>query len=184
MRDVPAGIVLAAGEGRRYGMPKALVRDEAGPWCARAVETLVAGGCGDVVVVLGALAEAALHLVPPPGRVVVARDWARGPHASLSAGLAAVDAPAAVVTLVDLPGLTPASVARVAEGAGEESLARATYDGRPGHPVVIGRRHWSAFTGTERPGDVLTRLGVTDVDCTDLGGGDDVDAPQGLRRIT
>jgi nicotine blue oxidoreductase len=46
------GIVLAAGAGTRYGMPKVLA-DEGG-WLRRAVAALVDGGCDDGVVVLGA----------------------------------------------------------------------------------------------------------------------------------
>lgn len=177
MPDRAVGIVLAAGEGRRYGMPKALARSADGTsWCARAVDTLVAGGCGDVVVVLGATGEAAVHLVPPRAEVVFARDWALGPSASLRVGLAsAAAAEVAVVTLVDLPDLEPAAVARVLAAADEGTVARATYDGHPGHPVVVGRRHWAAFDGPERPGEVITRLGAVAVDCTALGGGDDVD---------
>lgn len=50
-----AGLVLAAGAGSRYGMPKALVRDEAGrSWLQRAVAVLAAAGCSPVIVVLGA----------------------------------------------------------------------------------------------------------------------------------
>lgn len=184
MPDHPTGVVLAAGEGRRYGMPKALVRgDDGRSWGERAVEALVEGGCGDVVVVLGALAEAALHLVPAGAGVVVARDWAAGPQASLAAGLAAVTSPVAVVTLVDLPRLRPEAVARVASGADEATVARAAYAGAPGHPVVVGRRHFAAFAGTRRPGSVLERLRALEVDCSDLGGGEDVDVPQGLRVI-
>ncbi|GAA3531507.1 molybdopterin-guanine dinucleotide biosynthesis protein MobA [Aeromicrobium flavum] len=176
MPDRVVGLVLAAGEGCRFGMPKALARSADGtPWCARAVDTLVAGGCEDVVVVLGAMGEAALHLVPPRAEVVLARDWAEGTAASLRAGLRATDASVALVTLVDLPGLVPEAVARVLARSGEATVARATYAGRPGHPVAIGRRHWDAFTGDRRPGEVLAGLGAVEVDCTALGGGDDVD---------
>jgi len=174
--DRSVGVVLAAGEGRRYGMPKALARASDGtPWCVRAADTLVAGGCDEVVVVLGALAEAALHLVPAHADVVLARDWADGPSASLRAGLAACAGEVAVVTLVDLPDLTPRSVTRLLSGADDTTVARATYGRRPGHPVVIGRRHWPAFTDGRRPGDVLAALGAVPIDCTPLGGGDDVD---------
>ncbi|MCL3836517.1 nucleotidyltransferase family protein [Aeromicrobium duanguangcaii] len=176
MPDRSVGIVLAAGEGRRYGMPKALARASDGrPWCTRAVDTLVEGGCDEVVVVLGAMAETALHLVPSHAEVVLARDWADGPSASLRAGLAATSAEVALVTLVDLPDLTPRSVVRLLAGADDSTVARATYGGRPGHPVVVGRRHWPALTDGRRPGDVLAALGATTVDCSALGGGDDID---------
>ncbi len=49
------GLVLAAGAGSRYGMPKALVHDAAGrSWLQSAVDVLVAAGCSPVIVVLGA----------------------------------------------------------------------------------------------------------------------------------
>ena len=44
------GVLLAAGAGRRYGKPKVLVEG----WLGIAVGALRAGGCADVVVVLGA----------------------------------------------------------------------------------------------------------------------------------
>ena len=48
------GLLLAAGAGRRMGMPKALVRDATGePWLVRGVRTLREGGCDAVTVVLG-----------------------------------------------------------------------------------------------------------------------------------
>ncbi|WIB37078.1 hypothetical protein DEJ15_15145 [Curtobacterium sp. MCJR17_043] len=62
-------------------MPKALVRDAGGrPWVTTAVDTLLAGGCDAVVVVLGASAREARPLVPdrPSVRTVVASAWAEG----------------------------------------------------------------------------------------------------------
>lgn len=52
-----AGLLLAAGGGRRYGMPKALVRQGEKLLVERAAETLRAGGCAPIVVVLGAAAD-------------------------------------------------------------------------------------------------------------------------------
>lgn len=181
-----AGLVLAAGAGRRFGGPKALVRDASGePWVARACAVLRDGGCGDVVVVLGAQAEAARRLVPAWATPVVADAWAHGLAASLRAGLTAVgatEAEAVVVTLVDLPDLRPDAVARVL-GAGPpapSALRRALYDGRPGHPVLLGPAHWAPVaaraTGDAGAGPYLREHGAQHVDCTDLGGGADVDA--------
>jgi CTP:molybdopterin cytidylyltransferase MocA len=52
-----AGVVLAAGGGRRMGMPKALVELDGDRWSAGAVDTLRDGGCDPVAVVVGARAD-------------------------------------------------------------------------------------------------------------------------------
>lgn len=154
-------------------MPKVLAAD--GNWLLRAVAALVGGGCDDVVVVLGA----AVVDVPAPARAVVAQDWASGASASLRAGLAAVpDADAAVIHLVDTPDVTAEVIGRVL--AADAELARATYRGRPGHPVVIARNHWPALLDSLR-GDEGARsfLAGRDelvlVECGDLATGEDRD---------
>jgi CTP:molybdopterin cytidylyltransferase MocA len=181
-----AGIVLAAGGGTRAGGPKALRRDTTGmPWLAHATAALREGGCATIIVVLGAEAEQARDLVPPGVAVVVAEDWADGLSASLRAGLAAAaahDATAALITLVDLPGLPAAAVARLlAEPLTSTTLRRALYAGRPGHPVVIGREHWGAVaasaTGDRGAGSYVKAQGAESIDCSDLWGGADVDTP-------
>ncbi|MEO7235035.1 MAG: NTP transferase domain-containing protein, partial [Lapillicoccus sp.] len=58
------GVVLAAGAGRRMGMPKALVHETDGTsWLVRAVGALTGSGCSPVVVVLGARADEARRLL-------------------------------------------------------------------------------------------------------------------------
>jgi CTP:molybdopterin cytidylyltransferase MocA len=167
------------------GMPKALVRDGDGTsWLQRSVAALVDGGCAAVTVVLGARADEARSLVPADVAVVVADDWADGMSASLRAGLAALadaDADAVVLTLVDLPDVTAAVVRRVvAAGVAPATLSRAAYDGRPGHPVVIGRDHWAgvaeAAAGDQGAKPYLAAHDVTLVECGDLATGRDVDA--------
>ena len=179
------GLLLAAGRGSRMGTPKALVVDDAGtPWLGRSAGVLAAGGCDGVTVVLGAAVDAAVPLLPPGTGHVVADDWAEGMSASLRAGLGSLpdDVDAVVVSLVDLPDVGPDVVARLlSAGAGTDALARATYDGRPGHPVVIGRDHWSGVLET-LAGDTGARAyleahGATTVECGDLATGRDVDSP-------
>jgi nicotine blue oxidoreductase len=178
-RDVVAGLLLAAGAGRRMGRPKALVGD----WLARGVDVLREGGCAAVTVVLGASAEQARALVPDGADVVVAEDWDEGMGASLRAGLAALgpDPDGALVSLVDLPDLSPAVVARLLrDGGGAGALRRASYDGRPGHPVLIGRDHWpgviASATGDKGARDYLATHEHGLVECGDLASGEDVDA--------
>jgi CTP:molybdopterin cytidylyltransferase MocA len=171
------GVLLAAGAGTRYGMPKVLVQQ--GDWLHIAIAALTGGGCDDVVVVLGA----AVVDVPPPARAVVAQDWAAGMSASLRTGLAAAgEAELVVVHLVDTPDVGADVVTRVLTAATDSAsgLARATYGGRPGHPVVIARRHWGALSATLQ-GDEGARSflkstpGVALVECGDLATGTDID---------
>ncbi len=181
------GLLLAAGSGSRMGTPKALVVGQDGaPWLSRSVASLLGGGCDGVTVVLGAAAEDAVTLVPPgPVTAVVARDWADGMSASLRAGLralAATDAAAALVTLVDLPDVGSDVVRRVVDlGIDPGVLARATYGGRPGHPVLLGRDHWAGVvetaTGDAGARDYLAQHTVFEVECGDLATGADVDRP-------
>jgi CTP:molybdopterin cytidylyltransferase MocA len=178
------GLLLAAGAGRRMGTPKALVRDDAGSWLVRGITTLHAGGCSAVTVVLGAEADRArLLLEGLEATVVVADDWAEGMGASLRAGLGSLSGSTdtgVVVSLVDLPDLVAEVVARVvAAGPGAAALARATYDGVPGHPVLLGRDHWpgviASAVGDEGARAYLASRDVTLVECGDLASGHDVD---------
>jgi CTP:molybdopterin cytidylyltransferase MocA len=167
------------------GMPKALVTDEHGSWLVRGVEVLQEGGCRRVTVVLGAeVTRAGALLTELEVAVTVAEDWAEGMGASLRAGLRSLDGSpddGVVVSLVDLPDLVPEVVVRViGAGSGPAALSRATYDGRPGHPVVLGRDHWAGVIdtaiGDQGARAYLTGRDVTLVECGDLASGRDVDS--------
>jgi CTP:molybdopterin cytidylyltransferase MocA len=192
MTEQVRGLLLAAGAGTRMGRPKALVTDADGTsWLARSVAALLRGGCDAVTVVLGAAADEAAALVPDGSvTTVVATDWAAGMGASLRVGLSSLatdPADVALVSLVDLPDVGPEVVRRVlaAGGDGPRALARAAYDGTPGHPVLIGREHWagvveSAAGDAGARGYLAARSDVRLVECGDLATGRDVDrAPQG-----
>lgn len=190
---MPAGgLLLAAGAGRRMGGPKALVELAGEPLVRRALRVLAEGGCAPSTVVLGAASERVRPLVPGGTEIVLAPDWAEGMGASLRAGLAALAArdpapEAVVVHLVDLPGVTPAAVARLVALAAPGALARAAYDGHPAHPVLLGRDHWTAVAIGAR-GDVGARGYLKDhpdlrlVECGDVARPDDVDTPEQLAR--
>jgi CTP:molybdopterin cytidylyltransferase MocA len=184
-----AGLLLAAGAGRRFGRPKALVELDGEPLLRRALRVLTAGGCAPVRVVLGAQAEDARALLEDPSIAVHAPDWSTGMGASLRAGLLAMaettDATAVLIHLVDLPRVDARVVARLRALASPEVVARASYDGIPGHPVLLGRRWWTEV-GRGAAGDrgardwLAGRKDLHLVDCSDLGNGDDVDTPADL----
>lgn len=185
------GLLLAAGAGRRMGTPKALLRDDDGtPFVVRAITTLRQGGCGEVMVVVGAAAEAVSALVVDQHvRVVAADDWDEGMGASLRAGLTAAldgDATCVLVTLVDLPDVGADVVRRMVERLDPDAwtLGRASYSGVPGHPVLLGRAHWEAIVagarGDRGARDYLAANPPTLVECGDLATGRDVDTREAL----
>jgi CTP:molybdopterin cytidylyltransferase MocA len=181
-----AALVLAAGEGRRFGGPKALVELDGERLVDRAVRVVREGGCDPVVVVAGAAV-----LDVPHALVVGNPQWATGMGSSLRMGLASLPdrATAAVIVLVDTPWLGPQAVRRLVQAyiAGAD-VAVATYAGERGHPVLFGRWHW-AGAAAAAVGDAGARAylashteDVVEIDCTGTGDPRDVDEPADLGR--
>ncbi len=136
------GLLLAAGGGRRMGnRPKALLPYRGRPMVEHALGVLRAGGCARVRVVLGAEAARVLATADlGDAEVVLNPDWETGMGSSLRAGLTGLTADAALIGLVDTPGVTPEAVARVLASGAE--LAAASYHGERGHPVLIAARYF------------------------------------------
>ena len=172
-----AGLVLAAGEGRRFGGPKAPAVVAGERLVDRAVRVLREGGCDPIYVVLGA------WLGDVPGALIVTNDaWAEGMGSSLRVGLEAVEgADRVIVTLVDLPGLTGEAVARLV--ASPDRLAQAGYAGVRGHPVVLGREHFPGVTASaagDRGARDYLRAHMSEValiEVGDVASGEDLDVP-------
>ena len=179
-----AGMVLAAGAGTRFGSPKALVEIDGERLVDRAVRVLREGGLLRTYVVTGSV-----ELEVPAAVVVPNPDWATGMGSSLRAGLAALDADVerVLVVLVDQVGLTPSAVSRVAAaGSGDAVLATATYAGRRGHPVLLGRAFWPEVVATSvgetgaREVLAVHASEVVAVECGDVATDADVDRPADL----
>ncbi|MFH8926078.1 NTP transferase domain-containing protein [Streptomyces pristinaespiralis] len=190
---VVAGLLLAAGGGRRLGgRPKALLEHRGGRLVEHAVRTLREGGCGPVHVVLGAAAERVREEADLTGCVVVDNPaWEEGMGSSLRVGLASLGAAdAALVLLVDQPGIGADAVARVrAAYRSRSSLVSAAYGGRRGHPVLFGADRWEEIAaGAE--GDQGARAylrahadAITLVECGDVAEPYDIDTPEDLRHL-
>lgn len=184
-----AGLVLAAGSGSRLGTPKALVEVGGERFVDRAVRTLRDGGCDPVVVVTGAASfeVAGASSVENP-------DWATGMGSSLRVGLAAlagVPGPtAAVISLVDQPGIGPDVVRRLlAAHADGATVAVATYGGKRRNPVLLARSTWPEVSelaeGDAGARPYLARHAdeITGVPCDDIAAADDIDTAEDLARL-
>lgn len=189
MRPV-AGVLLAAGEGRRLGRPKALVRYEDELLVERGAKMLAAAGCLPVVLVLGAGAGEVVATADLTGCEVVVNDtWATGMAGSVRTGLAACDgAAAAVIALVDQPRVTADVVRRLVETwqTGGGDAVAATYAGRQRNPVLLSAGVWDEVCGAAHD-DVGARAWLRDnparvrlVECGDLGDPRDIDTAADL----
>jgi molybdenum cofactor cytidylyltransferase len=154
---IPA-IVLAAGRSTRMGSAKAaLPLNGAETFLTRIVRTLLEAGVDDVVVVVGHEPEAVVSSFAPsglPARFVVNNDYDRGQLSSLVAGLGVVDRPgvvAALVTLVDVPLISPATVRAVIERyrTTHAPIVRPTSGTRHGHPLLIDRTLFDKLRGAD-----------------------------------
>ena len=179
------GLVLAAGAGTRFGSASKLLAELDG---RPLVEHAIRAQCQvaeleRVVVVLGSAAEEVRARVGF-GRAepVVCPDWAEGQAMSLRWGVQALaGASKVIVTLGDEPLLSAEVIARFLD---EPGGARATYNGRPGHPVVLGTEQLRAIDGLS--GDHGARRLLRDgprIECAELCSGRDVDTEEDLEAI-
>src|SRR3954470_10474784 len=155
-------------------MPKALVEYEGSLLVERAVRT-AREVCDPVLVVLGAQAVDVWRQADLGGSAVLAnKDWESGMASSLRIGLEGLrgwpdQVDAALITLVDMPGMTPEALQTVRSEGSPGALAVATYDGVRGHPVLLGRDHWAGLTnplsGDEGARRYLAGHDVVEVDC-------------------
>jgi CTP:molybdopterin cytidylyltransferase MocA len=186
-----AGVLLAAGQGSRFGRPKALVELDGQTLAERGIGMLRAGGTDPVLLVTGA-AEVELG---PDHRVrsVHNDEWRTGMGSSLRTALRALadpDVGAAVVALADQPLVGAEAVSRlIAAYQAGASVAVAAYDGRPRNPVLLAREHWpeviAMATGDQGARAFLRARPdlVTLVECGDTGRPDDIDTQADLEHI-
>lgn len=133
-----AGLILAAGESRRMGYPKALLRFRRETFLDRLVG-LLAARCSPVIVVLGACAEEIRARAARPASFVVNSAYASGMTSSLQCGLRAVppEANGVLFTLVDHPAVSAATIDALMEG--DPFLRVPRYQARRGHPIRFSR---------------------------------------------
>jgi len=188
-------VLLAAGEGSRFGRPKALVELDGQTLAERGVTLLRAGGTDPVLIVTGA---AEVELRPEhQARTVYNGEWRTGMGSSLRAALRALteleadpEIGAVVVALADQPLVGAEAVGRlIAAYRAGAGVAVAAYGGKPRNPVLLAREHWPEVIATAT-GDQGARAFlrarpelVTLVECGDTGRPDDIDTPADLEHI-
>jgi nicotine blue oxidoreductase len=191
------GIVLAAGNSSRMGRTKALLAvGDGDTFLSRVVRTLQDGGVGEILVVVGADAASIRSSVNAASllvRVVDNPDYEKGQLSSLVKGLDAVDRPgvtAALVTLIDVPLVAPATVRTLVRTfqSGSSLIVRPASRGRHGHPVIFDRALFDEFRRADPAQGakqvVRAHAGeILDVEMADEGAFADIDTPEEYARL-
>jgi len=183
-----AAVILAAGESRRMGRPKALLPFQGETFLDGLIDKL-SRHCDPVIVVLGHRPEEVRGGVRSAAQFVINADYARGMLTSLQCGLRAVppDCARVVFTLVDHPNPNAATLAAIIQ-APDAPVVIPRFAGRKGHPVRLSREVAGQLLDLPpdaKPTDVLYRhLAATRfLDLDDPGVVDDIDDPQAYEEL-
>lgn len=190
-----SGIILAAGESRRMGSPKALLPYEGHTFIERICDAFLAAGVDELIVVLGAREEKLRPALPedPVLRTVVNPDYKLGQLSSLTTGLSALspESEAAVVNLVDHPLILAGTIRSLIASFRADPLPIiiASHNGKRGHPVLFSRHVYVELLTAplDQGAKVVVRKDperVREVRLDDPGILADIDTPEDYTRWT
>jgi molybdenum cofactor cytidylyltransferase len=185
-------LILAAGESKRMGSPKALLEFRGETFLDRLTATF-SQFCAPLVVVLGCGSEEIRTGLKHPVRATFARniDYRLGQLSSMQCGLRALPQDGiegVLFTLVDHPNVQPPTLAALLDVAHTCTLAIPRNQGRRGHPIYFSSSLIPEFLALP-PGSqakaVVARHAdsILYVEVADPGILDDVDDPAAYRRL-
>jgi molybdenum cofactor cytidylyltransferase len=188
-----SGIILAAGESRRMGSPKALLRYQGKTFIGRICESFLAAGVDELIVVLGARADELQRAIPvhPALRTVVNPRYFQGQLSSLTTGIGALspESEAAIVNLVDHPLISATTISALLSSFRESPLpiVIASYNGKRGHPVLFSSQVYGELLAAplDQGAKVVVRKDpsrVRELPLDDPGILADIDTPEDYRR--
>ena len=185
-----AVVVLAAGGSSRLGHPKQLVQFEGEPLVRRAVRTALESGAEQVLVVVGASSVEVIEaLIELPVEIVENSNWQLGLSSSIRSGIDSLhpDLDAVVLTLCDVPAVTPSLLSDLAEAAakGDPPVAAAEYNCHLGPPCAFHRSLFEMLrnlTG-DRGARAIVEAAPKVVRIEFPGGTCDIHTPPDLKRL-
>ena len=182
-----AGLILAAGESRRMGQPKALLTINGHTFVQNLIEILKKT-CDPLVVVLGHNPEPIRKAIGDSATIVINHNYNLGQFSSMQAGLKALPAniDGLLFTLVDHPAPLPSTILSLISQ--EAPISIPVYYGRKGHPVYFRRDVLTEFMGlsADSQASVVSRRHAMEtrlVKVDDPGILDDIDDPEALRHF-
>ncbi len=196
--SAPVGaVILAAGTSARMGRPKQLLPLDGTTLLARVIENVRSAGLAEIVLVLGASAEAIRRQLPQSLleglKIEVNQAYAQGMASSLREGLSALNpqTAAALIVLGDQPLLRPETLRQIMAGYHRSGaqIVIPSHQGKRGNPVLLGRPVFPEVMSLE--GDTGCRAifsrhldAILKVEVEDPGILLDIDDPDDYDRLT
>ncbi len=186
-----AGIILAAGEAKRFGRMKQLLDYHGDPFVRAVAKTALASGLSPVVAVTGAnaqIVEIALQGLP----ITIARnaDWQSGQSSSIQAGLRALtgQSGAAIFLLADQPQVTPTVIHALTEQYARTlaPILAPLVAGQRANPVLFDRQTFPdlmALSGDVGGRAIFSKYQIAYLPWQAEGLLVDVDTPEDLQRL-
>jgi len=155
-----SAILLAAGQSKRMGEPKQLMRFGQSTIVEQAIDNLLGSIVNELIVVLGHRAEEVRGLITTrPVRLAVNPDYQQGMSTSIIAGLNLVDSRARAVMLAlgDQPFIDSQTINRLIDGFNnhDKGIVIPTYQSKRGHPIIFAMKYRKQLL--ELKGDVGAR---------------------------
>lgn len=184
----PTGILIAAGQSRRFGADKLLHPLGDGTPIAVAAFRNLKPACAEVVAVLRPEQESLASLLWNEGaRIVICEESHAGMGHSLAAGVqASANADGWLLALADMPYVQTATMKRIAQAVSSgASIAAPTYEAQRGHPVAFSGRwfeHLASLSGDAGARSLLQAHAdeLVLIACDDAGIHRDIDTPADL----
>jgi molybdenum cofactor cytidylyltransferase len=186
-----AGIILAAGEAKRFGLPKQLLEYRGQSFVRTVAKTALASGLSPVVVVSGANAEGVETAVDGLPIIITRNaDWQKGQSSSIQAGLRALPSGsgAAIFLLADQPQVMPTVIHALTEEHARTlaPILAPQVAGQRANPVLFDRLTFPdlmALTGDVGGRAIFGKYRVTFIPWHDETLLLDVDTPEDLERL-
>jgi molybdenum cofactor cytidylyltransferase len=152
-----SAVVLAAGTSTRMGRAKQLLPLGGTTVLAQTIENVRSAGLDEMVLVLGASAEAIRRQLPQALlaclKIVVNHAYGQGMASSLREGLTHVDprSDAALIVLGDQPFIQPQTLRQIMDGycSARAQIVIPSYQGNRGNPVLLDRSVFSEVMALE-----------------------------------